>query len=79
MREHHDLSWSWPGRVFEVLDRQDSGNLCLALRGRAGRVFVKYAGASTIRYEGNDGDAMCYRRARPKSIGRSRIRRCHSA
>ena len=50
----HDLSFTarW-GRVFAVLDQQDSGNLCLGIEGPAGRVFVKYAGAPTMRYNGS--------------------------
>jgi serine/threonine protein kinase, bacterial len=53
LRAPHDLSFTarW-GRVFAVLDQQDSGNLCLGVEGAAGRVFVKYAGAPTVRYEG---------------------------
>lgn len=53
LRAPHDLSFTarW-GRVFAVLDQQDSGNLCLGVDGPAGRVFVKYAGAPTARYDG---------------------------
>jgi serine/threonine protein kinase len=53
LRAPHDLSFTtrW-GRVFAVLDQQDSGNLCLGIEGPAGRVFVKYAGAPTVRYDG---------------------------
>lgn len=53
LRAPHDLSFTarW-GRVFAVLDQQDSGNLCLGIEGPAGRVFVKYAGARTARYDG---------------------------
>ncbi|WP_129790076.1 serine/threonine-protein kinase [Promicromonospora panici] len=53
LRAPHDLSFvaRW-GRVFAVLDQQDSGNLCLGVEGPAGRVFVKYAGAPTVRYDG---------------------------
>ena len=53
LRAPHDLSFTarW-GSVFAVLDQQDSGNLCLGLEGSAGRVFVKYAGAPTARYDG---------------------------
>jgi serine/threonine-protein kinase len=53
LRAPHDLSFTahW-GRVFAVLDQQDSGNLCLGVEGPAGRVFVKYAGAPTVRYDG---------------------------
>ena len=53
LRAPHDLSFTarW-GSVFAVLDQQDSGNLCLGVEGPAGRVFVKYAGAPTARYDG---------------------------
>jgi serine/threonine protein kinase len=53
LRAPHDLSFTarW-GSVFAVLDQQDSGNLCLGIEGPAGRVFVKYAGAPTARYDG---------------------------
>jgi serine/threonine protein kinase, bacterial len=53
LRAPHDLSFTtrW-GTVFAVLDDQDSGNLCLGIEGPAGRVFVKYAGAPTVRYDG---------------------------
>lgn len=54
LRAPHDLSFTarW-GTVFAVLDDQDSGNLCLGVEGPAGRVFVKYAGAPTLRYDGD--------------------------
>ncbi|MGH3588417.1 MAG: hypothetical protein ACRDQ0_19095, partial [Pseudonocardia sp.] len=54
LREPHDLSFTarW-GTVFAVLDDQDSGNLCLGVDGPGGRVFVKYAGAPTARYDGD--------------------------
>ncbi|GHH75170.1 serine/threonine protein kinase [Promicromonospora soli] len=53
LRASHDLSFTarW-GSAFAVLDQQDSGNLCLGVEGPAGRVFVKYAGAPTVRYDG---------------------------
>ena len=59
LRAPHDLSFAarW-GRVFAVLDQQDSGNLCLGIEGPAGRVFVKYAGAPTPRYDGAVGTAV---------------------
>ncbi|WP_285105624.1 hypothetical protein [Promicromonospora sp. MEB111] len=58
LRTPHDLSFTarW-GTVFAVLDQQDSGNLCLGVEGPAGRVFVKYAGAPTERYDGDGVDA----------------------
>lgn len=59
LRAPHDLSFTarW-GTVFAVLDQQDSGNLCLGVEGPAGRVFVKYAGAPTARYDGALGTAV---------------------
>ena len=65
LREPHDLGFlsRW-GRVFRVLDQQDSGNLCFGVEGPGGRVFVKYAGAQTTRFEGTVADAVeCCRRA----------------
>ncbi|MFI6423626.1 hypothetical protein [Promicromonospora sp. NPDC050880] len=59
LRAPHDLSFvaRW-GTVFAVLDQQDSGNLCLGVEGPGGRVFVKYAGAPTARYDGALTDAV---------------------
>lgn len=37
------------GRVFRVFDDQDSGNLCFGVEGGNGRLFVKLAGAPTVR------------------------------
>ncbi|HEV6952333.1 MAG TPA: hypothetical protein VKY86_03670 [Promicromonospora sp.] len=59
LREPHDLSFTarW-GTAFAVLDQQDSGNLCLGVDGPEGRVFVKYAGAPTARYDGDVATAV---------------------
>ena len=59
LRAVHDLSFlaSW-GTVFQVLDDQDSGNLCFGVTGAQGRVFVKYAGAEPVRYAGRPADAI---------------------
>jgi serine/threonine protein kinase len=59
LREPHDLGFlaRW-GTVFRVLDEQDSGNLCFGVDGPEGRVFVKYAGAATVRYDGVVADAV---------------------
>lgn len=64
LREVHDLSFlgHW-GRVFRVFDEQDSGNLCVGLEGPEGRLFVKYAGAPTLRYDGPVEDAVASLRA----------------
>ena len=48
-----DLRWLRPyGTVFQVMDRQFSGNLCFGVEGNYGRLFVKYAGARTVNYRG---------------------------
>lgn len=54
LRSPHDLSFveRW-GRVERVYDEQDSGNVCFVMHSGRGRVFVKYAGAPTLRYEGS--------------------------
>lgn len=59
LRAPHELSFlaRW-GRVFRVFDEQDSGNLCFGVEGEGGRVFVKYAGAPTVRYEGSMREAI---------------------
>ncbi len=65
LRETHDFTWlRGVGRVFRVFDRQDSGNLCFGIvrdgagRGGGRRGFVKYAGARTVRYDGEPADAV---------------------
>ena len=59
LREPHDLSFlqRW-GRTFCVFDDQDSGNLCFGVQSADGALFVKYAGAPTLRYEGESGQAV---------------------
>ncbi|MGF9698041.1 serine/threonine protein kinase [Paenibacillus sp. MABNR03] len=48
--EPHSFEWLRPlGNVFRVFDQQDSGNLSFGIVQQDGhRLFVKYAGASTI-------------------------------
>lgn len=59
LKAPHDLSFlaRW-GTAFWVLDDQDSGNLCFGVTGAQGRLFVKYAGAEPVRYEGVPADAI---------------------
>jgi len=58
-REQPDLSWLEPyGKVFYVFDQQTSGNLCFGVEGPYGRLFIKYAGARTVRYMGKREDAI---------------------
>lgn len=46
------------GRVFKVLDNQDSGNICFGTDKNGKRYFVKFAGAPTVRYDGAPADAV---------------------
>ncbi|OWA34947.1 hypothetical protein B9G55_14495 [Saccharibacillus sp. O16] len=59
LRRPHDLNWLAPfGRVFRVWDRQDSGNLGFGLEIEGQKVFIKYAGAFTVDYDGHPVDAI---------------------
>lgn len=64
LRARHDLSFlaRW-GKVFRVFDDQDSGNLCFGVDDGRSRVFVKYAGAPTVRYDNAIGAAVVRNRA----------------
>lgn len=66
-REMPDLGWLKPyGRVFRVFDQQTSGNLCFGVAGPYGKLFIKYAGAKTIRYTGKiDSAVMTLKNAMP--------------
>lgn len=50
------------GQVFRVYDQQDSGNICFGVNGPHGRLFIKFAGAPTVRSNCTQEDAI--RRAR---------------
>lgn len=57
--EPHDFAFLREiGEVFCVFDEQDSGNLCFGVEGGGERLFVKYAGARTIEYDGLPEDAV---------------------
>ena len=59
MAQAHDFSFlARFGRVFRVLDGQDSGNLCFGLAGERGRLFLKFAGAQTARAGVSPEDAV---------------------
>lgn len=45
------------GKVFKVWDQQPSGNLCFGVEGPWGKLFIKYAGAHTLHFEGNPAEA----------------------
>ncbi|MEG0767047.1 MAG: phosphotransferase, partial [Clostridia bacterium] len=46
------------GRVFQVFDDQDSGNLCFGCERDGARYFIKFAGAPTQSYQGTQEDAI---------------------
>jgi serine/threonine-protein kinase len=41
-----------------VFDDQDSGNICFSVENSKERLFIKFAGAETLRYEGASEDAV---------------------
>lgn len=45
------------GTVFQVWDQQPSGNICFGVDGPWGKLFIKYAGAHTLRYPGDPAQA----------------------
>lgn len=47
------------GRVFQVFDQQDSGNICFGVDGSRGRLFIKFAGAPTVRRSCTREEAVC--------------------
>ncbi|MCL1788098.1 MAG: serine/threonine protein kinase [Defluviitaleaceae bacterium] len=50
LKETHDFSFlSKYGQVFKVFDDQDSGNICFGVGNGEDKVFVKFAGAPTVR------------------------------
>ncbi|WP_438446076.1 serine/threonine protein kinase [Gorillibacterium sp. sgz5001074] len=59
LQEDHPFEWLAPlGRVFRVFDLQDSGNLSFGVEDGERRLFVKYAGARTVRCSGEPEEAV---------------------
>lgn len=59
LKEHTDFSWlQQMGRVFNVFDQQDSGNICFGIENEGKRMFVKFAGAMTTEFAGDPQDAI---------------------
>ena len=59
MREAFDFEFLRKfGRVFQAFDDQDSGNICFGMERDGERLFVKFAGAPTARYEGAASEAV---------------------
>ncbi|MDF2669897.1 MAG: kinase domain protein [Paenibacillus sp.] len=53
LKEDHAFDWLRKlGRTFAVFDQQDSGNISFGVERDGEKLFVKYAGARTLRYEG---------------------------
>lgn len=59
LREPHDFRFLKDfGKVFCVFDEQDSGNIGFGVDTGSEKLFVKYAGAKTIDYDGAPEDAV---------------------
>ncbi|MDU0199482.1 serine/threonine protein kinase [Paenibacillus sp. MAH-36] len=59
LQEEHDFGWlASLGRVFQVFDQQDSGNISFGVEKNAEKLFVKYAGAKAITFSGDPQDAI---------------------
>ncbi len=59
LREEHDFSFLGNlGSVLCVFDEQDSGNVCFGVDTGTERLFVKYAGAKTVRAYDGPEDAV---------------------
>ncbi|MEG6589083.1 hypothetical protein [Paenibacillus barengoltzii] len=46
------------GEVFKVYDDQDSGNVCFGVKNGDRKLFIKFAGAPTARYNGKPEGAV---------------------
>lgn len=59
LQEKHDFAWLQKlGRVFNVFDQQDSGNISFGVERDGEKFFVKYAGARTLNFSGETQDAI---------------------
>ena len=59
LKEYRDFSWlQQMGRIFEVFDQQDSGNISFGIENQGKKMFVKFAGAQTTEYNGDPQDAV---------------------
>jgi serine/threonine-protein kinase len=59
LQEEHDFGWLQKlGRVFEVFDQQDSGNISFGVEKNNERLFIKYAGAKTLAFTGETQGAV---------------------
>jgi serine/threonine-protein kinase len=59
LKKVFDFNWlNMYGKVFCVFDQQDSGNICFGVENENKRLFIKYAGAPTVNYDGKYEDAI---------------------
>lgn len=59
MKTSFDMSFiSKYGKVFKILDGQDSGNICFGVEKASKKYFIKFAGAPTAEYGGKLEDAV---------------------
>jgi serine/threonine-protein kinase len=59
LQEDHDFNWLRKlGRVFDVFDQQDSGNISFGIERGGEKLFVKYAGAKPLTYSGDAVEAI---------------------
>ncbi len=59
LKRDFDFNWlNKYGKVFYVFDQQDSGNVCFGVEKENKKLFIKYAGAPTVNYEGKYEDAI---------------------
>ena len=59
LQEEHNFNWlAKLGRVFEVFDQQDSGNISFGIEINSERFFIKYAGAKSTSFSGEPRDAI---------------------
>lgn len=59
LKKDFDFTWlNNYGKIFCVYDQQDSGNICFGAQNEDKKLFIKYAGAPTINYEGTPEDAI---------------------
>ncbi|QSX07346.1 serine/threonine protein kinase [Sedimentibacter sp. zth1] len=59
LKKDYDFEWLREyGEVFCAFDQQDSGNICFGIKDGNKKLFIKYAGAPTVDYDGKYEDAI---------------------
>ena len=59
LKQNFNFQWlNKYGTVFCVFDQQDSGNICFGVTKNKNKLFIKFAGAPTINYNGSAKDAI---------------------